>query len=288
MTSHRPKVLAEFDIGFGRVQLIEWRWPTPLDVSACEEFHAIELSLPPFSTDATASFPGLEAEGSHFVGSLFYRPAGVMIRARAVGGRTRVVRVVAAPEKVGTYVPVDKRWTIYELQACMNIKVKRMRELLELIHKELVTPGFEAAELTASYAKALMIELARFLEAPPLPVSESRLAAWQYRRICERLEQTVPPPSAQELAKLCNVSPRHLLRLFRNLTGDSVTAYIQKAQIRRGQLMLVEGDESLKEIARRLGYSDASAFVKAFRRHGGESPNSFRKRWRGIARDLLC
>jgi len=283
-----PNILAEQDLGFGRAQLIEWRWPTPLDVTACEESHAVELSLPPFSTDATASFPLLEADGSHFVGSLFYRPAGVTIRARSIGGRTRVVRVVAAPGDIAAYVSPDRRWAIGELQACMNIKVKRMRELLALIHKELVTPGLGAAELSAAYGKALLIELTRFLETPHVAGPESRLAAWQYRRICERLEQDGAPPTAHELAALCNLSPRHLLRQFRNLTGDSVIAYIQKAQVRRGQLMLVGESVALKEIAARLGYADTSAFTKAFRRHTGESPGSFRRRWRGMTENLLA
>lgn len=278
MTAFPPAILAEVDVGFGRAQLIEWLWPTPMDELACEDVHAIELSLPPLATDATASFPAFEKQGSCFMGGLFFRPAGVAIRARAIGGRIRVVRVVAEPQAVASYIPPDRLWTIGELRACMNIRNERIRRLLDLVHRELIVPDLAATDLIGAYSKALVIEAARFLEAPPAAFSESRLAAWQYRRICERLEQDGAPPTARELAEICGVGPRHLLRLFRNLTGETVSAYIQKTQIRRGQRLLLDGTVSLKQIADRLGYSDSSAFSKAFKRHVGESPDRFRRR----------
>jgi AraC-like DNA-binding protein len=52
--------------------------------------------------------------------------------------------------------------------------------------------------------------------------------------------------------------------------------------------MLVGESVALKEIAARLGYADTSAFTKAFRRHTGESPGSFRRRWRGMTENLLA
>ena len=54
-----PEVIATHILPFGDAEIVEWRWPSPLDVTVCEQRHMIEMSLPPLATSGTASFPDL-------------------------------------------------------------------------------------------------------------------------------------------------------------------------------------------------------------------------------------
>jgi len=74
------------------------------------------------------------------------------------------------------------------------------------------------------------------------------------------------------------VSSRHLLRLYRNLSGETVTAHIQRAQVSRARDLLTTTDLPLKEIAGRLGFSRSGSFSTAFRRATGVSPKLYRQR----------
>ncbi|WP_370648224.1 helix-turn-helix transcriptional regulator [Amycolatopsis sp. FU40] len=71
------------------------------------------------------------------------------------------------------------------------------------------------------------------------------------------------------------ISAQHLRRLLR--AEKTPIGEIRDA-VRRGAAIasLRRGDESIEELARRLGFSEASAFRRAFRRWTGQSPGHYR------------
>ena len=108
------------------------------------------------------------------------------------------------------------------------------------------------------------------------------LAPWQLKRIDERLaDPERPPPDVAELAGLCGVSPRHLMRCFKQTRGMTVLDYVERGTFARAARLLRESDLPLKTIAARLGYAQACSFAAAFRRHFGETPRAYRNQSRG-------
>jgi len=272
-----PSILRQIRAPTADARLVEWKWPCPLDVVACESRHMLEMSLPPFATEGVASFPGI-TEKFTFMGNMFLRPANVPLRARSVGGRIRVVQCAIDPERYAEVAERDEDWTEQNLRAAMHLRSETLKNLFQMLRRELVEPSFASVTLVEAYATALMIEAARTLaNAAPLR-AEGRLTTWQYKRINERLAEDETPPTVEELAKLCGVSSRHLLRLYRNLSGETVTAHIQRAQVSRARDLLTTTDLPLKEIAGRLGFSRSGSFSTAFRRATGVSPKLYRQR----------
>jgi transcriptional regulator GlxA family with amidase domain len=103
------------------------------------------------------------------------------------------------------------------------------------------------------------------------------LAAWQYRRIRERLCADAPLPAHAELAALCGISARHLDRQFLALTGSTVAEYIDRFWLDRAKAMLATGQGSIRTIASACGFSHANSFARAFRRTTGASPSAYRQ-----------
>ena len=70
----------------------------------------------------------------------------------------------------------------------------------------------------------------------------------------------------EQLASIACMSPYHFHRLFKSHTGESVYA----------ALCLLKSNEPATSIALNAGYSNVSAFSKAFRLYYGISPQDFR------------
>ncbi|NJP94883.1 AraC family transcriptional regulator [Nonomuraea sp. FMUSA5-5] len=82
-------------------------------------------------------------------------------------------------------------------------------------------------------------------------------------------------PGPDDVSAQLNVSTQHLRRLLR-AEGTSI-GRIKEELLRDAALDgLRRGEESVEELARRLGFSEASAFRRAFRRWTGHPPGTFR------------
>ena len=80
----------------------------------------------------------------------------------------------------------------------------------------------------------------------------------------------------EQLASIACMSPYHFHRLFKSHTGESVYAYIKKIRLEYAALCLLKSSEPTTAIALNAGYSNLSAFSKAFRQYYGVSPQDFR------------
>lgn len=80
----------------------------------------------------------------------------------------------------------------------------------------------------------------------------------------------------EQLAGIACMSPYHFHRLFKSYTGESVYAYIKKLRLEYAALCLLKSGEPATSIALSSGYSNVSAFSKAFRQYYGVSPQDFR------------
>lgn len=91
----------------------------------------------------------------------------------------------------------------------------------------------------------------------------------------QRLLHAQPAANKDDIASLLHMSGRHLNRLLADdatsfkLLQDTVRRQLAEAQLRNPQ-------HRITDIAQQLGFSDESAFAKAFRRWTGQSPRQFR------------
>lgn len=81
-----------------------------------------------------------------------------------------------------------------------------------------------------------------------------------------------------ELCELFSISSRHLNRVFKQETGQTVTERIHQIRIDRAKQYLDEGEDKVINIAQRVGYEDPAFFTLLFRRKVGCSPGQYRDR----------
>lgn len=82
--------------------------------------------------------------------------------------------------------------------------------------------------------------------------------------------------SIDELARAAAVSPRTLARRVHAALGVSPNEMVQRIRVARATHLLETTKSSVDEVAAKVGYADAAAFRRVFRRIVGESPRQRR------------
>lgn len=83
------------------------------------------------------------------------------------------------------------------------------------------------------------------------------------------------PPSLSELAQLAGMSTSKLTELFKQVFGESIYTYFQKARMEEAGYLLGQAGYSVAETGHRLGFSNMSHFSRLFEKHYGSKPKRF-------------
>ena len=86
------------------------------------------------------------------------------------------------------------------------------------------------------------------------------------------------------LARRVATSRRQLQRAFAEAGETSFRSYLQRVRMARARELLMEGSLPVHRVASSVGYRQPAQFAKAFRRHHGAPPSSFR----GVAAESLA
>ena len=78
------------------------------------------------------------------------------------------------------------------------------------------------------------------------------------------------------LAQEFGISVPHVSRSFKNFRDYGVLEYIHKVRLEHAKNML-KNDVRIKNIALDVGYTDAQAFTRAFKRYEGITPSQYKE-----------
>ncbi len=180
----------------------------------------------------------------------------------------------------GTWIPITKAWFDY---TCPN-------------HHTIYGQSFPHAKLSYQQANSGFSIPANALDLP-LRRSEEEAVGWarrtpldaflpvtieeglslQVSRLIEgAIERREELPSMQELADAMNMTDYTLRRRLKR-EGRDVPEIRHRVRRDFALRLLTEGDDSIEAIAFRLGYSETSAFVRAFKGWTNVTPNTFRQ-----------
>jgi YesN/AraC family two-component response regulator len=80
----------------------------------------------------------------------------------------------------------------------------------------------------------------------------------------------------RDVAKHCHVSPSHLSRVFRDVSGATFKEFVLQTRVRRAVEMFADSDIAVTNVSHAVGFRDISHFGRVFRRFVGMSPSQYR------------
>ena len=103
---------------------------------------------------------------------------------------------------------------------------------------------------------------------------QKKVADGAYQMIMDNLERHL---TIVELAGNLHVSPTQVKVCFRRVHGVPVFTFARERRMEAAAKLLAETNESILEIAGRIGYENGSKFAKAFRDVMGMPPGRYRR-----------
>ena len=131
-------------------------------------------------------------------------------------------------------------------------------------------------------AKIFQIDLHRPSQRPFVIFNNQRSHADELiGQVQEHIESHYAAPlTINELAGQFGFSRRHLLRRFKEATGNTPIEYLQRVRIEAAKRLLEQSPKNVGEIVSATGYADAKTFRLLFKKYTGFSPMNYRNRYR--------
>jgi AraC-like DNA-binding protein len=139
-------------------------------------------------------------------------------------------------------------------------------------------------------AKAVEIICGVVAQINGLAPQMRRLPAMRSKRVAIEAAATIyrreifNAPTIEQLAARVGLNRNDLTEGFREAFGATPHAYGHLLRMEEARLMLQDGQHSISEVARLIGYEGYSSFTRAYRSHFGRSP-SFES---GRSNDVRC
>ena len=129
------------------------------------------------------------------------------------------------------------------------------------------------AESAAQFITTHLLVRHAGVRAPGEPARD----VFRMRRVHEYMRAHVGDPlTLTELGKVACVSRFHLIRMFKQVYGETPHQRLLKLRIEEASRRLRHTEEHIAEIAADCGFANPAHFAAAFRKHAGISPSAYR------------
>lgn len=213
------------------------------------------------------------------LGDIVFVPAGSKFQGVGGTGKQRSLFVfLSADADCPESAQLRELVTAASLSECLNLRSSRIKSVLKHISRELYQPGFASELMLEGLGTTLLAETLRLFHHKHEQVGRrGGLSPRALRLIHQRVGDGGQPPSVAELAELCQLSQRHLMRAFQEETGQTLGHFVKQQMMERASQLLRHSDLQISQIAAKVGFSNAAAFSTAFRRTTGHPPRQFRE-----------
>lgn len=157
---------------------------------------------------------------------------------------------------------------------------RRIEGLVAAMADEQAEARWGAERAAHALFELLVVELMRELQeqVPLAPVTVTGIVrdalVFIERHCLEAL-------SLQDVAAAVGRTPSHLANAIRKETGLTVGEWLRQHRMSEARRLLRATSASVEAIAGRVGYADATHFIRTFRRTHGVTPRDWRERRRG-------
>jgi AraC family transcriptional regulator, transcriptional activator of pobA len=153
---------------------------------------------------------------------------------------------------------------------------KFVEQLLNRIFLEYSTNGLQHLDIIQSYFIATLCEINQIYQ--PLSNSKQTTAITITNKFKELIFSNIKSKhKVSDYASLLNISPNHLNRIVKQITGKSPTLWIDEALILEAKVLLYQTNYSISQVAEEIEIDDQSYFSRLFKKSQGVTPFEFRK-----------
>jgi len=222
----------------------------------------------------------LEAATTSFAmqpGRAFLRPALWRFRGHSVGAGTfRYCMLVFEPELIAR--AIGGQAASAEVVPSFDLARPAIVQAMTALASEAERPGPGGRLYSESLAVAVLLELARHrvLGDGVLRGALGRTGR-ELGRFAEYVEAHLPDDlSLFTLAAHAGLSPSHLTRELRRVSGLAPHQYVLRRRAERARILLATGERSVGEVALAVGFSSQAHLTVVFRRVFGITPGAYR------------
>ncbi len=152
---------------------------------------------------------------------------------------------------------------------------QRALQLLQMIQTEYTEQASGYLQIIRNYFNSLLWLLARI--HVPSDAEIQRHTPDIYRRFIALLQKDPAKwKTVESIAEALHVSPKHLIDVVKTQSGQTPLQVIHNYLLTESKRLLYHTDQSIKEIAYTLGFTDSTNFNKWFRGKTGYTPGAYR------------
>ena len=213
--------------------------------------------------------------------------------------QNEIVQLVKLGDKTGAREILNEFLGSIFFQSGMNFEIIKVRlvELVVMISRAAIEAGGEAKELLGlNYSYLTDLNRATDLEELLFKVTEIlenfihkvALIKTQKKKIKMDavreyvLKNFAHKIAAKDAAGVAGLSISRTLHLFKEVTHQSLSAYIQRLRIEHGKHLLLNSDLDIADVAVEAGFYDQSHFSKAFKKAAKIPPARFRRKYKPV------
>ena len=155
---------------------------------------------------------------------------------------------------------------------CYDIALEHLRRL-ENVNRERML-GYELQ------VKGLLLSLLSLLVSqsdgvPPSDNTDTRRLKTILQYVTMHYTETLP---VAEAAAVCQCSPSHFMRWFKQMTGQGFTEYLNAYRLNTAAELLRTTDDTVLAVAEQTGFKNLAYLKRAFKTHYGLTPKEYRRR----------
>jgi AraC-like DNA-binding protein len=151
---------------------------------------------------------------------------------------------------------------------------EHVARLLMELHDETRAERAHGSLVQKSLLALVLAEVTRAASATPFTNHRPSVVADTLRFIERRC---LEPISLSDVARAVGKSPAYVTTALKQATGRSVVEWIISGRLAEACNRLAHTDEMVDVIAERVGYADATHFIRLFRRTHGVTPAAWRR-----------
>lgn len=175
-------------------------------------------------------------------------------------------------ESISIEFLADTDMKSFTLDCSGNTKIKNLFQTI-LSHRNLEDKNNHFLSLSAMYE--LFNEIDKLQQKKYKPSAEKNKLFPAFTYIQEHFADELI--TNVSLAKMCNLSERRFITLFKDIYGDTPNQYILHKKISLAETLLSSKIYSIRQISEMCGFSDIYYFSKAFKKVMNTTPSEYKK-----------